>query len=151
MATAPRIYLDACALNRPTDPPSQPRVQLEASSVLHILRNAALGNVIWIASSVLVAELEECPSIERRAASLALLGIAAQIPRPSQAANERALQLVTLGYGPADALHLATAEENRCDTLLTTDDRFPRKALRGLGAPSVQVQNPVVYIKEVRL
>ena len=52
-------------------------------------------------------------------------------------------------YGRFDALHLAAAEEARCDWLLTTDDRFLRKAARGTGQPSVRVRNPLDYLKAV--
>ena len=44
---------------------------------------------------------------------------------------DRAKQLQAAGYGPFDALHVACAEAGRADILLTTDDGFLRKVLRG--------------------
>ena len=70
---------------------------------------------------------------------------------PSQCRFSRpGQQLNLLGYGKFDALHLAMAEEHNCDLLLTTDDRFLRSALRNLGNPSVRIENPLNYLKEVR-
>jgi predicted nucleic acid-binding protein len=60
--------------------------------------------------------------------------------RPRSAAAEiRGRSLHDLGYGLFDALHLACAKEAAVDALLTTDDRFLRKALRGIGNPAVRV------------
>jgi hypothetical protein len=42
------------------------------------------------------------------------------------------------------------AEQANADLLLTTDDRFPREAARGLGKPSVRVANPLDYAEELK-
>jgi len=62
-------------------------------------------------------------------------------------AFQRAEDLEKLGYGAFDALHLACAEQAQVDALLTTDDRFIRLVRRGLGNPSIQVENPVNWIR----
>jgi hypothetical protein len=59
--------------------------------------------------------------------------------------------LATAGYGAFDALHLAHAEETQVDALLTTDDRFVRQTIRGLGNPMIRVVNPVEWVREVRI
>jgi hypothetical protein len=146
-----RIYLDACALNRLSDPPTQQRVALEAAAMERLLQGMRTGRLRWIASSVLAVEIENNPDEQRRNSALALLGFAAEIYRPSAISDERGRQLDRLGYGKLDALHLAMAEEHECDLLLTTDDRFLKQALRRLGEPSVRVENPLNYLKEARL
>jgi len=116
-----------------------------------LLQGMRAGHLCWIASSVLAVEIENNPDLQRRDSALALLRFAAEIHRPSAISGERGRQLNLLGYGKLDALHLAMAEEHHCDLLLTTDDRFLRRALRDLGKPSVRVENPLNYWKEVRL
>ncbi len=60
----------------------------------------------------------------------------------------RAQNLVGLGYGPFDALHLAAAESAEADVLLTTDDRLLKRTARKLGNPRIPVRNPLSWIKE---
>jgi len=146
-----RIYLDACALNRLSDSPVQQRVALEAAAMERLLRGMRTGQLRWIASTVLVVEIQNNPDEQRRNSALALLAYAMELCRPSAVSAGRGRQLNQLGYGKLDALHLALAEEHGCDLLLTTDDRFLRRALRKLGRPSVRVENPLNYWKEVRL
>jgi len=63
----------------------------------------------------------------------------------------RAMDLEAVGYGAFDAPHLSSAEAGSADTLLTTDDRFIRKAARGVGLPRVRVRNPVEWLREQEL
>ena len=116
-----------------------------------LLQGMRGGQLCWIASSVLVVEIGNSPDQKRRDSALAVLAFAAEIHRPSMISADRGRQLTQLGCGMLDALHLAMAEEYNCDLLLTTDDRFLRRALRNLGQPSVRVENPLNYWKEVRL
>jgi hypothetical protein len=62
---------------------------------------------------------------------------------------ERAQILQSAGYGAFDALHLSSAESGRADVLLTTDDKFVRRAARGDGDPRVPVRNPLSWLEEV--
>lgn len=151
MAYTPRIYLDACALNRLFDPPGQLRVELESAAMMRLLQGVQAQRLRWIASSLLIAEIENNPDEQRRMSTLLLLQLATEVYRPSSTSAERGRELHLRGYGKLDALHLALAEEHECDLLLTTDDRFLRQALRGLGKPSVRVENPLNYLKEAPL
>ncbi len=150
MAHTPRLYLDACALNRLTDDPCQPRIAMEAAAMIHILRMVRTGRVNWIASSVLKLELKRNPNALRRDYSLELLRQAAEIRSVNQEVANRARVLNSIGYGKFDAYHLALAEFAKTDILLTTDDRFVRQAHRGLGTPTVLLQNPLDYLQEVK-
>jgi predicted nucleic acid-binding protein len=88
--------------------------------------------------------------VQRREDALAMLPYAAEVRVPTPLVADRARALNALGYGEFDALHLAMAENSGVDLLLTTDDRFLRKAQRGLGEPSVRVANPLDYAQEVK-
>jgi predicted nucleic acid-binding protein len=145
-----RIYLDACVLNRITDDQHQARVRAESDAVEHILRLISERRVEWAASTVLATELLRNPDRARLQDAVALLARAGQLASPSPGALQRALLLAAAGYGSFDAYHLACAEEANADALLTTDDRFIRRAGRRLGNPAVRVLNPVDWLKEVR-
>ncbi|MFZ0392942.1 MAG: type II toxin-antitoxin system VapC family toxin [Terracidiphilus sp.] len=144
-----RIYLDACALNRLTDPPSQPRISLEAAAVEQILLLVRSGKMRWVASSILGAELARSPNRLRRSAAFALLELASEMKFLSATVAAGGKQLEVAGLKEFDALHLAVAEECGCDVLLTTDDRFRKWAYRNPNTSSVRIENPLDYLKEV--
>jgi hypothetical protein len=118
-----RIYLDACCLNRLTDDQSQPRVAAEA-------------------------ETNRNPEQERRHEVGALLLQATETISLDSGIIQGAQKLETLGYGAFDALHLSPAESGFANVLLTTDDRFIKRASRAIGSPRVRVLNPVEWLRE---
>jgi predicted nucleic acid-binding protein len=142
-----RIYLDACCLNRLTDDQSQPRIAEEAEAVEQILR-LLRANTIVLSSIALKAETSHDPDAARRYEIEVLLLLATDtIPLDSQII-QRAKELEAVGYGAFDALHLGTAEAGNAEVLLTTDDRFIKRAGRAVGSPRVRVLNPVEWIRE---
>ena len=150
MARIPRIYLDACVLNRLTDPPSHSRIALEAAAVEQIILSIQALRFHWVASSVLQVELARNRDDQRRETMMGLLKMASEMRSQTNETLLRGKQLERLGFGPFDALHLAIAEESGCDFLLTTDDRFRKLANRTPGASSIPVRNPLDYLQEVR-
>ncbi len=146
----PRIYLDACALNRLTDDQSQSRIQAEAEAVEGVLLLVWNGQAEWKASIVLEAEIRRNPNAAARNDVLRLISLAGELLRPYRSSIERATTLEALGYGAFDALHLVCAEQAEVDVLLTTDDRFIKQVQRGLGKPTIRVLNPVDWLMEVR-
>jgi predicted nucleic acid-binding protein len=145
-----RIYLDACALNRPSDDQAQARVRVEAEAVERILRLVIDGHAEWSANIALFREIRRNPDREKRNDALSLLSYAGPLAEATEAVVQRAEALRTAGYGAYDALHLAHAEAARANVLLTTDDRFLRQAQRGVGNPPVRAMNPVEWLTEVQ-
>lgn len=142
-----RIYLDACCLNRLTDDQSQARIAEEAEAVEQILRLLRTKTIEWLSSTALKAEMRHDPDAERRYEVEVLLLLATDtIPLDSQIV-QRAMELETVGYGAFDALHLSSAEAGNA-VLLTTDDRFIKRAARAVGSPRVRVLNPVEWLRE---
>lgn len=86
--------------------------------------------------------------MERRVEAQTILSLAVTRIEIDEAAALRAGNLVGLGYGPLDALHLAAAESTGADVLLTTDDRLLKRMARRLGNPRIPVRNPLSWIKE---
>jgi predicted nucleic acid-binding protein len=117
---------------------------------MQVLRLVIEGRVGWSASEALYRELSRNPNHEKRHDALALLSHAGPLAEPDAAIARRANDLASLGYGSFDALHLAFAEADFADVLITTDDRFRKLAARGVGNPLVRAVNPVSWIEEVR-
>jgi predicted nucleic acid-binding protein len=143
-----KLYLDACCLNRLTDDQSQARIAEEAEAVERILRLLRDGLIEWLSSTVLKLETSNNPDAERRQEVEVLLSLASDtIPLDGQII-QRATELEAAGYGAFDALHLSSAEAGLADVLLTTDDRFIRRADRAVGSPRIRVLNPVEWLRE---
>ena len=143
-----KIYLDACCLNRLTDDQSQSRIAEEAEAVEKILRLLRDGEIEWLSSTVLKAETSNNPDAERRHEVEVLLSLATDTITLDSQIIRRATELEAAGYGAFDALHLSSAEAGMADVLLTTDDRFIRRADRAVGSPRVRVLNPVEWLRE---
>jgi PIN domain len=142
-----RIYIDTCALNRPTDDQAQERIRAESEAMAKVLDAAARGAIEWIAGTPVLLELRRNPHPQRRQDALDLLDLAVQLVQPTQLTRIRASQLVSQGYGAFDALHLALAEECRAITLLTVDDRFLRRAASRLPGTTPSVENPIDWVR----
>ena len=143
-----KLYLDACCLNRLTDDQSQARIAEEAEAVERILRLLSDGVIEWLSSTVLKIETSNNPDAERRQDVEVLLSLATNTIQLDDQMIQRATELEVAGYGAFDALHLSSAEAGMADVLLTTDDRFIRRADRAVGLPRVRVLNPVEWLRE---
>jgi hypothetical protein len=146
-----RIYLDACCVNRLTDDQSQPRIRQESEAVERILGLVRGGKALWLSSDALIDEIERGSQIPRKSANRALFVLSTELIEADRNVLDRARQFQSLGYGAFDSLHLASAEAGRADALLTTDDKFIKRASRGDGSPQVLVQNPILWLEEVSL
>ena len=140
------IYFDTCALNRLTDDPSQARVRAEIEAMVQLLDRVAEGKCRWIASTVLQFEIEQNPDSLRRIRALSLLPPRSTLITPTAAAIARALSLARKGFSWLDALHLAVAEQEVVDWLISTDDRFVRRASY-LPGQRTAVINPVDLVQ----
>ncbi len=126
------VYLDACCLSRLTDNHSQIRIRQEAEAVERVLAGVRRERI------ELLARVEAQTTLSFAVKKIAI----------DDAIAVRAQNLVALGYGPFDALHLAAAESGGADVLLTTDDRLLKRAARKLGNPRIPVRKPVSWIRE---
>lgn len=142
------VYLDVCCLNRPLDDQRQPRIRLEAEAVRTVLADAAAGRIRWLTSTAVDLEVGRNPDAERRELIGELLTLATDRVVLAAADRSRARALEAAGLGAFDALHLRAAERGRADVLLTTDDRFIRRAARLDPGSPVRVLNPVTWLSE---
>jgi hypothetical protein len=124
-----------------TDDQSQPRIAEEADAVEQILRLLRAKAIEWWSSTALRAETGNNPDAERRYEVEVLLLLATDTIVLDSQIIRRAQELEAVGYGAFDALHLSSAEAGSAEVLLTTDDRFIKRAVRGVGSPRVRVMN----------
>lgn len=91
--------------------------------------------------------MERNPDPERRQRAEGVLQAVTHwvVLGPQDVARGAALQQLA-GFSTFDALHVAAAERGRADVLLTTDDRFTRRAARHAGAIGVPVENPLAWL-----
>lgn len=141
-----RVYLDACCLSRPYDDQSQERIRFETDALWYVFGLHQHGDVHWVSSQAVIDELLQNKDEKKRAKALELARRANETLNMTESMAARASSLASVGVTGIDALHLAAAEHGQCAMLLTTDDRFIRRA-KVLHPPrSVKVQNPVVWV-----
>jgi predicted nucleic acid-binding protein len=144
-----KIYLNVSCLNRPFDDQEQTRIRLEAAAVGMILERIDEGQWIHVSSEMVRIENDANPDAKRRGRVQLLLPEEANVGMLTPSTFARAQALQKLGFKPADALHVAAAEEARVDILLTCDDRLLRTAQRHANRLQVPVRNPLTWLDEV--
>nr|VFJ70205.1 MAG: Predicted nucleic acid-binding protein, contains PIN domain [Candidatus Kentron sp. DK] len=127
------IYLDACAIQRPLDDRSQPRINLEAEAIVTVLNLIESGDIDLLSSEVLEFEIRQTPDAIRRIRAQEILSVAGAFAEVSDAVRARARELMSSGKVMAmDALHVAVAIEYHAAYFCTCDDKLLRK-LKALG------------------
>lgn len=144
-----RIYLDVCALCRPFDDQSQIRIRLETEAVQLILSHVRAENLSLIVSPVHDAEITAIGDLaERTHLQVMLQQIGHHVPLDSLQARQRAEALVQQRLGPADAAHLACAEQVGAD-FVTCDDRLLRQCRRV--KPGIWFGTPIAFCDKEEL
>src|ERR1041384_788850 len=122
--------MDMCALKRPWDVQTQPRIVDETLALAALFQAAGQGAITLLRSAAHDFENERNPDRDRAhkvAGWLARSPLASDTPRTI---DERVQALRHKGLHPTDALHFAWAEELRADLFITADDRLLRQAAR---------------------
>lgn len=144
-----KIYLDACCLLRFFDDPTQERVRNEKAAIALILSRVHTGPWSWVASKVLIDEVDEGSYPAQRDRINKILTYASQTVSVGAMEIARAKHLVeALGLKREDALHLACAESGAADIFLTTDDRLLKTA-RADPQIHLRVENPHTWLMGV--
>lgn len=137
------IYLDVCALSRPFDEQDYLRIRLETEAVNLILSKVKEGYYRLLVSSAHVKEIKAIPDIFERIELQTLLD---KLGEPAKVdlikARIRAEELVDLGFGVADAAHVAFAEQTGA-SFISCDDKLVKKCLNH--KTNVWCGNPVTF------
>ena len=116
--------------------------------MLAIVEQALQGAWVMVTSGAIQYEISKCVDKVRREAAAKLASAARVSLAVRNSEYERASELVALGFGSFDALHIVRAESAHCAVLLSTDDRLLKRALRLATVLHVRVENPLQWLLE---
>lgn len=124
------VYLDVCTLCRPFDDQTYLRIRLETEALNLILAKIQSGYLKMMVSKVHYREVSDITEHKERIELEAVLNNSGQmIMANNKVARERAEELVGMGFGIADAAHLAFAELSGAN-FISCDDRLIKKCHR---------------------
>jgi predicted nucleic acid-binding protein len=141
-----QIYLDLCCFNRPFDEWKHDRNRLEGEAIIKILKLFNLAKYKLISSETIEAELKRMSNFDKLNEIKKLLKIANSKGILNREIDQRSQEIEQLGFGLYDSFHIACAEYARVDVLLTTDDRFLKKAIKYNNLLQVKIENPVSWL-----
>lgn len=136
-----KIYLDTSALNRIFDDQSQPRIYMEATSMLIILMLIESQSIELTSSDVLIFENDNNPYEERRSFLSSIFKKAGHIQAINDSILLIAQEIEKYKIKGLDALHIACAEKLEVDYFITCDDKI-MKRYKG----SIKVQGPIDFV-----
>jgi predicted nucleic acid-binding protein len=142
-----KIYLDVCCFNRLFDDQSQERIRLEAEAVLVVLSRIESKALRLVGSEVVRYEIAADRNEIRRRRIESFVRLASVEIQLTGALEARGEEIISLGIGPLDALHLACAEI-AADIFLTTDDRLLKRMARARNHLKIAVKNPLTWLNE---
>jgi len=141
-----KIYLDVCCLNRPFDDHSQERIRLESEAVITILGRSK--TLTLLTSEIVDLEISKIPDEDRKQKVVLLSSISKMNIAIDDEIISRAKELKKMGFKSFDAFHIACAEKDQADALLTTDDRLLKKATSQGQSIKVRLENPLRWLME---
>ena len=144
-----RLYLDVCCLNRPFDNQEIDRNRLEAEAVVAVVTRIRKSTHLLVSSEVVNREVDAGEDAEKAELIRQILRLATHHVVVAAAELERWPELMDMGFGQLDALHLACAESAHCDLFLTTDDKLLKRARAHASGLRITVMNPLAYVTEV--
>lgn len=123
------IYLDVCTLSRPFDEQHYLRIRLETEAFNLILSKVKKGDYRLLISTAHTKEIEAIPDVFERIELQTLLERLGELIKVNLTkTRERAEELVDLGFGIADAVHVSFAEQSRA-YFISCDDILIKKCL----------------------
>jgi predicted nucleic acid-binding protein len=122
-------YIDVCALSRPFDNQDYLRIRLETEAVSLILLKVREGSLRLLISPAHLREIEAIPdSFERIELQTVLNELGEPIKGDMSKIRARAEDLVSSGFGVADAAHVAFAEYSGAQ-FISCDEKLLKKCL----------------------
>jgi predicted nucleic acid-binding protein len=139
------IYLDVCTYCRPFDNQDALRIRLETEAFYLIMQHIQKNRYRSIISPVHIKEIDAICVIEERLMLKTLLKQFAQpLVNNLSEIRSRADYLHQLGFGIADAAHVAYAE-NLADFFITCDDKLLKKCKKETTL-KITAMNPLEFI-----
>jgi len=116
--------MDVCCFNRPFDDLTQAKIYLEAEAIMSIISYCEDNSWELICSSVIDYEISRTIDAHRMEQMQNLCFVSREYVTMTTKDEQRAKYFQQNGIKPMDSFHLAVAEANSADVLLTTDKQF---------------------------
>ena len=143
------IYMDVCALSRPFDNQQFIRIRLETDAVNLILSKTKEDRFKLLVSPVHNLEIRSIKDTIERVKLETILNEIGKCPEGDYSGiRTRAEELVQVGFGVADAAHVAFAETFDAE-FITCDDKLIKKCIKH--KIDVWCGTPVVYCEKENL
>jgi predicted nucleic acid-binding protein len=138
------LYLDVCALCRPFDDQNQLRIRLETDAVFLILRRIEMGLYRAVVSPVHHNEISAFRETSERLEMESLLNrLDNSCECDFNKVRYRTEGLIDIGFGIADAAHVAFAEQ-LAEVFITCDDKLLKRCAQT--ALRIIAINPLEFI-----
>jgi len=147
-----KLYLDTCCYCRPFDNWghwAQLRVQQEITVIMYVVKMCGVSGIPIIGSAAVDAEIEDIKKDDSKRKLVRAFYERTVTKELTETTSiiERARELNAQGiYGEFDSYHVAFAEADGVDFLLTTDNRFERAASK-LDLKTMVI-NPINFLGE---
>jgi predicted nucleic acid-binding protein len=145
-----KLYLDNCCYNRLFDDLSIERNRVESEAVLSIIKLAQQGFITIIGSDIVEMEIDANSNIDKKdKVSKVYKSIISNKIDYDDTILQRAKEIQTQNkyIRRKDSLHLASAEKEKVDVLLTTDDNLEKYA-KDILQENIKALNPLEYMME---
>ena len=137
------LYFDSCCYGRPKDNQNDAIVRAETKAIAKIISTRRMNGHTIIGSSVIVAEIRRTPDDDVREANMRFYNEAFDRDADlTETSSKRAASFRADGLKLGDSLHLAIAESEGADVLLTVDKKF-LKIVTNKNLSRVMVINPL--------
>jgi len=137
------VYLDNCCFNRPYDDQGHLSIYLETQAKLAIQELVKDKEIVLVWSFILDYENQANPDKIIKNEIFIWRDIADIICTANHKLLEHAKELVLLGLGKKDALHMASAIDSKCDYFVTVDKGILRKTRE---LDDIVTCNPIAFI-----
>jgi hypothetical protein len=144
-----KIYLDTCFYNRPFDDQTDEKIHIETEAIVTIFKLKDENRIKIIGSEIIDYETENITDFEKKMQVSNIIEMADEKIYINDDIEDRAKKLVSLGFKPFDALHIAASENQRTDFFITTDIKLLNLSKRLKSELLVTVNNPIEFIKEI--
>ena len=143
-----KVYLDNCAIQRPTDDKNQLRIALESEAIIGVLSLCSQKELEILSSDILIYEISKTPNITRKEYAFEFLKYSFRHIELHSEIEKRANELTKFGINALDVLHFASAEIAKADFFCTCDDKL-LKSLKKINSLKIRVVTPLELIEEI--
>lgn len=136
-------------MNRPFDDQSDDRIKLESEIILLIIKKIENNDYKLFGSDIIFYEIEKMTDEVKKEKVMNLTNLFSTTIKFNDTIETRAKSLEKIGFDPLDALHISSAESEKIEVFLTTDDDIIKTANKNEKDLLVKINNPLTWFMEL--